>query len=227
MSDLENKYNNYLNAFKGVVRWISGYTRSLFTESQFSIKAGYIHRTSVEAHDDSGFTDEFQKEVYQAVDELMKEYNLGSIIDIGCGSGFKLIKYLGNYETLGVDSSPVIKQAAAHYPDHVWMNVSAFNPILHQADAVICADVIEHVESPDLLLESISSIRNWKYLLISTPERNLKRGWYHYGPPPNPCHYREWNFSEFQDFISGYFHIINHSIPNKDQATQLIICKPR
>jgi hypothetical protein len=30
--------------------------------------------------------------------------NLQKIIDVGCGSGYKLVKYLGDYETIGFET---------------------------------------------------------------------------------------------------------------------------
>jgi hypothetical protein len=60
--------------------------------------------------------------------------------------------------------------------------------------------------------------------MISTPERNVKRGIYHFGPPPNPHHWREWSANELHRFISKYHPVYSHKLINPVQGTQLIVC---
>ena len=64
-------------------------------------------------------------------------------------------------------------------------------------------------------------------LFLSTPERNLVRGWYDYGPPENVCHIREWNAKEFRRYVAAHFEIISHQITHVEDATQLLICKKK
>ena len=209
----------------GPFRFFAGLTRSVFKSSTFEIKPGYIHRKKVFPHDDRGHKDENQKEVYLKASAWMQKHGLTSVIDMGCGSGFKLIKYLGQYQTLGIDVEPVISHTATIYPRHQWMNALHFIPSNYAADLILCADTIEHVPDPDEFLKSITSIQHWKYMIISTPERNMKRGWYHFGPPPNSSHYREWSKEEFLRFLSKHVQIIYHEISNSQQATLLCICQ--
>ena len=44
------------------------------------------------------------------------------------------------------------------------------------------------------------------------------------GPPRNPAHQREWNYNEFNRYISEYFDVIDQRVTNLQQATQMIIC---
>ncbi len=200
-----------------------GLIRSVFQQSRYGIKRGYIHQKNIVPHDDRGLAENFQKEVYQKALKLMQAHHWVSVLDVGCGSGYKLIKYLGNYQTLGIDFEPVISQAQKNYPLHAWLN--AENCILcdQEAQLIICADVIEHVDDPAEFLKYVISIKGWKCIMISTPERDLRRGKSHYGPPPNPSHWREWSKKEFYDFVSGYLKVDSHEIINPRQATQLII----
>ena len=47
----------------------------------------------------------------------MEMHRFSTVYDIGCGSGFKLIKYLGHYETVGFDVEPTVSfLAGAEYP---------------------------------------------------------------------------------------------------------------
>ena len=208
----------------GTSRLISAWVRSLYQPVQFEIKRGYTHRTTVVPHDDRGYEDSFQKEVYQRAASLMHEHQWQTVLDIGCGSGYKLEHYLGHFSATGVDFSPAIDQARVDHPQLTWINAEDFIAANHQADMIICADVLEHVEDPDAFMKSLMSVRNWKCILISTPERNKRRGLYHYGPPPNPAHYREWSMQELKRFVAHYCSVHSIEMINRQQATQLVTC---
>ena len=106
--------------------------------------------------------------------------------------------------------------------------VSNFDSTPKQADMVICADVIEHVDDPDELIEFIKKM-NFKHLIISTPDRNLlhsKLGRSITGPPVNKHHIREWTFDEFAEYIGEHFDIILHGSIEKEYG-QMIHCKQK
>lgn len=198
-----------------------------FTQpSRYSISRGYIHRKDNYHFDDTQNTDMWQKEVYQKAKEIMVENNFTSIIDFGCGSGFKLIKYLSEYETTGIEISPTYEFLTKKYSNKTWINFTDIKTRTFTSDVVICSDVIEHVPNPDDLIHNISQITNSKYIIISTPDRDLVKQ-PKFGPPLNKTHMREWNFKEFKEYIGKHFEIIDHYISNKKQATQLIIVKKK
>lgn len=198
----------------------------LFSKGQFKIKKGYRHRIKYRYYDGTHVTDEYQFEVYLEVKRYMEDKSFKTIIDIGCGSAFKLMNYLNSYDTIGLDVTDTCKFLKQKYPNRKWVNVDEFHDYDQiSADIVICADVIEHVLRPDLLLENISRIKNFKYLFLSTPERDIMRGFFDFGPPGNVHHIREWNGREFRSFVSQYFDVVSHKITNYEHATQLLICK--
>lgn len=207
-----------------MVRLVSGLLRATYQPSQYSIKRGYIHRASIVSHDDRGMGDTFQKEVYQEAAALIQKHQWQTALDMGCGSGYKTVQYLGHVHVTGVDFSPAIDQARMDYPKYEWINTEDFVPEHHHAELIICADVIEHVEDPDAFMKQIRSIRDWKCLMISTPERNKRRGRWHYGPPPNPAHWREWSMREVKEFVTVYCPVHSIELINPVQGTQLIIC---
>ena len=93
-------------------------------------------------------------------------------------------------------------------------------------DVIVCSDVIEHLVDPDELLDYIKAI-SYKYLILSTPDRDLvykpsDEGCN--GPPANEAHVREWNYQEFDEYISMHFNVIDHRVTNLGQCTQMIIC---
>lgn len=192
----------------------------------YGIRGAYRHRATTSYFDDTAFTDEWQREVYQRAADLMRDEGLTTVCDLGCGAGYKLIHYLGDYETIGYDVPETVAFLKNKYPDRRWetSDISAHN-IGAKYDLVICADVIEHVENPIALL-SFAIARSRKRIVLSTPDRDLvypRFSPHHLGPPANPSHVREWSFAEFARFVDTYIDVLEHTISNREQATQMIV----
>lgn len=175
-----------------------------------------------------GDKDLFQKEVYKYAESLAKENNFKKIIDVGCGSGYKLIKnFASNYDFIGMDIRETYNYLIETYPEYDWLDGEKADFSKLEADLVICADVIEHVKDPNELLSKIKSISGVKIIVLSTPDRLLARGWYDYGPPKNYTHIREWNGKEFAKYIkSQNLEVVSHQITHYRNSTQMLVCKP-
>ena len=187
----------------------------------YFIKSDYAHRTSYEFYDDTESTDDWQKEVYEHAETLFRLNNFSSIIDFGCGSAYKLIKHFGNVNFVGIDVEETVNKLKQKYPNYTWSeNIEDFNNF----DLFISSDVVEHLLDPDVLIENIKKC-NPKLIILSTPDRDLLRKGRPDGPPKNPCHVREWNFQEFENYIGSHFTVIEHYISNEIQATQVIVAK--
>lgn len=174
-------------------------------------------------HIDLGFTEEGQREVYEFCSDFMKGRNLESVIDVGCGSGYKLIKYLGSFQTIGIETEPCYTALLSNYPHREWkLSGEAEKSFAHTAnktnvdpDVVICSDVIEHIVDPDVLVDYLLTL-NAAYYIISTPcrfvlchhPRFAAQNRPNSGPPNNPCHVREWTMDEFKTYIGQKFQII-------------------
>ncbi len=195
--------------------------------STYHIAVGYRHRQETVYFDDTALTDEWQREVYLEAATLMARNQLSTVYDVGCGSGYKLITYLGQYDTIGFDLPETVAFLRKKYPDRKW--ISELSDVgTAKADLVICADVIEHVLDPNILLDFLTTVCG-HYLVLSTPDRSLlhsQKSDLFLGPPMNPYHVREWTFDEFAAYISEHFDIVNHCISNVIQATQMIVCRP-
>jgi hypothetical protein len=200
--------------------------RFIRTQQHFNIKTGYSHAGKVIAFDDTNNKDEWQKEVYELARDISVEKNYRSIIDVGCGSAFKLLNVLGGYDTIGIEIEPTYGWLCKEYPDRHWLLFNELDPETVRADLVICSDVIEHIDNPDTLLLFLKNI-SFKQLLISTPERDGVAGKGDYGPPENPAHYREWNAVEFKNYIEKWFQIEEQRIFNTQTSTQVIIAKKK
>ncbi len=203
-----------------------GCLNSLNSTPRYRIRAGYLHRRKIEAHDDSPLQDQWQKEVYEFARECALRHGIGRVIDIGCGSGYKLVNNFQapEFETLGTELPRTLARLKDKYPDRTWLR--QVTDLEARAGLVICSDVIEHVKNPHEFLEHLRSLKAELYV-ISTPDRSLIEDAFKYGPPLNPCHFREWSFEEFQEFLAEHFKVLEHFVSNKTQATQVALCRIR
>ncbi len=186
----------------------------------FDIKAGYTCRGEYLQFDDRPHTMEWQAEVYLAARELYDALNLKTVVDIGCGAAFKLMHFFADADTIGLDFEPHLSFLRAKYPMRDW-RLSDFSPPLElRPDLVICSDVIEHLIDPNALLTYINSLQP-QWAIISTPERDVVRGAADFGPPASPHHVREWNSSEFIEYLNRFLPVRTHAVIG---PTQFAIC---
>jgi SAM-dependent methyltransferase len=186
----------------------------------YFIKQGYEIRPENVFFDDTPLTDEYQDEVYQYARLIADRDQLRSICDIGCGSGFKLLKYFSERETLGMDLPPTVAWLKAAHPDRRWCDALIEYDTISGYDLAIASDMIEHLVNPDTLLDFIERSQ-FKRAIISTPERDkLAKG--RNGPPHNCHHIREWNSAEFVSYIGSRFKIEQHQVSKA--GTQFVEC---
>src|SRR5262249_11815808 len=114
-----------------------------------------------------------------------------------------------------VDGAPTIARCRDLYDFGQWFADNLDEPALdlrRTFDLIVSADVIEHMVDPDRLIEMIKKHSgNHTLIVLSTVERDYSRGFDDNGPSPNSEHAREWNYSEFNEYIrSQGFRIIEH-----------------
>lgn len=201
----------------------------------YRIKENYTPRLDNDYDPEIIITDDYQNEVYLEAKKIVLENGFKSVLDVGTGRAFKLMKYFKDLNTLGLDLPPTVEWLTSPegYPDRKWMSIPLDEGAPQGYDLVICADVIEHVVDPDILCEFINRTHA-KFAVISTPDRALLsyRGagptWNSDdGPPFNSCHVREWTFREFGLYMQDHFNVILHWYPNEGQKTQGVIVKLR
>ncbi len=194
--------------------------------SFYSIKPGYHHAISAEDFDDTINKDEWQRSVYELALAKASAMDQPSILDIGCGSAFKLVNMFGRYKITGVEVEPTFSWLKQQYPQHEWALFDETDPASLEGDLVICSDVIEHIPNPDDLMEFLEDIP-FRLLVISTPERDLEAGKKDFGPPANTAHYREWNGAEFRNYLRRWFNVDEHHVLHDKSITQVAVCSPK
>ncbi|MFY0255812.1 class I SAM-dependent methyltransferase [Chitinophaga sp. 30R24] len=106
----------------------------------------------------------------------------GRVLDVGCGNGV-ISRHLGQfgYEVLGIDISE--KTIAVANQRNTYTNVR-FAAVSAEAltaqgetyDAVICSEVLEHLDRPELLLHTIhASLKDDGLLIVTVPNGNGPR----------------------------------------------------
>lgn len=188
-------------ALRTMIRFgVANIREILGAESRYCIRGAYRHNIKTCYFDDTSFADEYQKEVYLYAADIGVKDSIKSVYDVGCGSGYKLLTYLGQYDTTGFDLPETVEFLQRKYPDRKWVMASFSDLTISSADLVICSDVIEHVLDPDELMGFLVRVSK-KWLVLSTPDRFREYPrWsrFQLGPPHTDHHVREWAFSEFR-----------------------------
>lgn len=191
----------------------------------FCLPPNYRIRTDPAPFDDTPFTDEWQDAVYKlAADQLAPDAH-ATVVDWGCGSAFKLMKYFADERTHGVEANEeTLAWLRQKYPASMW-DTPGEGSYLRAPDLLICADVIEHVPDPSALMNQLVSLKPTT-LVISTPLR--RNG--DLGPPANPHHSMEWNGEEFLSFVKKFVEVTDYKIvpanPRTQDLTQVVVGKP-
>jgi hypothetical protein len=196
---------------------------------QLCLHPQYKYRRVPVPFDDTNLRDEWQDKVYKSAWELALRGNFKRILDFGCGSGYKLIKYFSPFDTIGFEVPPALNYLRKKYPQRHWEDSSDLASVSFRGDILICSDVLEHMIDPIVLLEKLASSAA-RYMLLSTPALDLlsDRGWSpRLGPPQNESHVNEWTTEEFRRLVIQYLDIVDHTVVNVEQCTQLIVAVPK
>ncbi len=176
----------------------------------YCIKEGYKSNLRPAAYVDSeedALT--YQVAVYRFAADLVARIGARSLLDVGCGVGLKLREYLlpRGIDICGVDLPESIAWCHQNLDFGRWLADDLEDPKIdlgNAFDVILAADVVEHLLDPDRLFAYCS---RWSHagtkLVVSTPERDLRRGLDDCGPPGNPAHVREWNGAEFERYLDA------------------------
>jgi len=175
----------------------------------------YCSRDTVRFFDD--FTEAgdglvWQPDVYEVAETLSRLEGWRQVVDIGCGSGAKLLRMSGEIETIGFDHPQTYQRLKNDFPTKTWFPINLDEGgQLHGRrrraftdGVVVCSDVIEHLLNPQYLLHLLKVVLpRVRCILVSTPDRIRNWGGDHLGPPPNPAHVREWSLHEFNCLLDS------------------------
>jgi SAM-dependent methyltransferase len=208
---------------------------------QYCIKDGYQHRETPEYfHDYLENGTVWQPDVYGELGDFAARLGASRIVDVGCGSAAKLAALHPRFDIVGMDYGANIELCRRTHAFGSWIehDLEAGEPFplapeLLRGSVVVCGDVIEHFREPERLLHALrEALEHAEAVVLSTPERDLTWGAEHDGPPPNPCHAREWNLEEFVRLLrqAGFAHVsagLTRSNDVDPGRKTILACLPR
>jgi SAM-dependent methyltransferase len=187
-------------------------SRTMSSLPNFGLPEGYLSRANP-SFDDLGSLESrpfvWQPDVYSLAFLLGRLLKLGTIIDVGCGRGGKLLEVADEFAVIGIDraDNAVWCKENLSFGDWVAADLEqcheelAPEHVLSSA-VIVCADVVEHLVDPAPLMRTIARwLRHCPVAVLSTPDRALNRGESDLGPPANPKHVREWQIDEFKSLL--------------------------
>ncbi|WP_175922344.1 class I SAM-dependent methyltransferase [Burkholderia latens] len=173
-----------------------------------------------------------------ALTDIVARATPSSIHEIGCGEGYWVLRWRqqGLHATGSDFSSQVIEiareNAIARGIDPAYFSrrdVYDLQPEDVQADLVVCCEVLEHLEHPEIALRNIQAL-GARHVIFSVPREpiwsamNLARGKYLSALGNTPGHVQRWSTRAFLAFISTRFEIVCVRTP---LPWTMLLCRPR
>jgi len=103
------------------------------------------------------------------INDLIKEYNIKTINDFGCGDGNQIKNITGYSHYYGFDISPTtVKNCQKKYEKNMKMRFYESSDMFVQSDLSMSLDVLYHIIEDELFYSYIDSLFNYslKYVLI-------------------------------------------------------------
>lgn len=148
------------------------------------------------------------EQFYRSMFALIKQLDIHSVLDAGCGEGFTLerLKKSGiGKKLVGFDASEeAIRLGRKLFPGQA-ISLGDIYAISHKDksfDLVICSEVLEHLERPSLALSELARVSR-QYILLTVPwepwfqTANFIRGKYLSGWGNHPEHINHWTHGGF------------------------------
>ena len=147
--------------------------------------------------------------------EAVREAAPATVLDAGCGEG-ELVRRGVLPEGLRVTSLDLRPEALALFRTHsahrdlVCASVQALPFADRSMDAVLCLEVLEHLDRPELALAELARVTRGS-VILSVPYEpyfqagNLVRGKHLAGWGNHPEHVQHWNPASFQEFLKPVF----------------------
>lgn len=192
---------------------------------QHCIRAGYRHRYTPPTTEGPN-QDQLHKAVYRTAQSLAQERGVKSVVDIACGSAYKLRVNFKAYDRRGLDSEGKVAALKRRYPNERWDVATTASIAGITEELVLCVNVLEKLTWPDQLMALLAN-SSARYFAFATPDRDILRGVSDMGPPRNPAHCREWNMLEFKQFVDQWFAVVHQDLSDDSEGIQVVFAERR
>ena len=180
------------------------------------------------------------KNFLTAFDELVGQTSPQTIFEAGCGEGHltsRLIRNTeGRIEALDISES-VIEEAkeriegipGAENVNFYQGDFLEMEGVISPSDLVVCCEVLEHLEDPQLGLDLLAKTTK-SHAILSVPREPLWRGLnmarlsYLSDFGNTPGHLNHWSKREFLEFVSSRFSVVDCRTP---VPWTFVLCQPK
>jgi 2-polyprenyl-3-methyl-5-hydroxy-6-metoxy-1,4-benzoquinol methylase len=169
------------------------------------------------------------------LDELVERTRASEAHEVGCGEGELAIRLAGRgIRVRGTDAFPQVLDEARTRADAAGVEidfeatpVEQLEPARHDAELIVCCEVLEHLEDPERALDVLAGLaRPW--LIASVPREPLWRGLNlarlsYVGELGNtPGHLNHWSKREFVRFLTRRFEVVEVRSPT---PWTMVLCR--
>lgn len=178
------------------------------TEQRYCIRPDYQARpTPAYFADVQSDGKQWQPDVISIAVHIARARGVRRIVDIGCGRASGYIPYADEFQITGVDYGDNLDYCWNTYSWGTWITCDLENDIPEvdtRGAVVVCADCIEHLVKPDMLLATLmTSAVCAECVILSTPDRERVYGYDRLDMPGNVHHIREWKLDELTELIES------------------------
>jgi 2-polyprenyl-3-methyl-5-hydroxy-6-metoxy-1,4-benzoquinol methylase len=174
----------------------------------------------------------------EALSDLVARAAPRTIHEVGCGEGYWVFHWIQQgIQARGSDFSEKIIDLAREnamnrgIPPESFQVCSVYElePERDSADLLVCCEVLEHLEDPDLALATLQRVATG-HLILSVPREpiwrvlNMVRGKYLKSFGNTPGHIQHWSSSKFNELVGNYFDIVEIRTP---LPWTMLLCRAR
>jgi SAM-dependent methyltransferase len=172
-----------------------------------------------------------------SLESLVERTEANEIHEVGCGEGFWTLRWLhrglrargSDFSTQAIELARVNAKRQGIPPQFAVANIYDLIPERDAAELIVCCEVLEHLEKPELALRVLKVLAK-AHLIISVPREpiwrilNVARGAHWAALGNTPGHLQHWSRESFVELVSQEFAILEVLSP---LPWSMILAAPR
>ena len=167
---------------------------------------------------------------------LTDKKSISTMTECGCGKG-QVTQFIARQlqcqkiNAFDISQADIMESIESNQLDYIHFYQNSIYEIgeNEKADLIVCCEVLEHLENPQLALEKMAELKG-SYYLFSVPNEpiwrilNFIRGKYMRDWGNTPDHRNHWSTKKFTSFVTQFFDVIE---VRKPLPWTMILAKPK